>query len=404
MALQNPEQLKHLQNAFEAFNEMSDQLMLSYHQLEGQVDRLNRELAVAHGERIEQREQKQYLANRLESVLDALPAGVVVLNGKGIVQEANRVAIQLLAEPLKGQPWRKIIQKVFKPHPDDGHDISLRDGRIVSISTSSLEHEPGQIVLITDVSEKRQLEDKLRRYHRLSAMGQMAASLAHQIRTPAASALLYLSSLRRSENTPGAVEKYADKVHEQLCHIEAMVRDMLAYAKGEQASEANIFTPQELIDALKRAVRTQLDQADVALIVQSRESDLYLKGNREAFIGALINLVMNSLHAASDAPLRIEIHFTRYDANTLSITVKDNGVGIPIEIQETVFDPFVTTRPQGTGLGLAVVKSIVEKHGGQIRLESQHGRGTSITMRIPIYQAQAGEKTNIDDAEKEVWL
>ena len=404
MALQNPEQLKHLQNAFEAFNEMSDQLMLSYHQLEGQVDRLNRELAVAHGERIEQREQKQDLANRLESVLDALPAGVIVLNGKGIVQEANRVAIQLLAEPLKGQPWRKIIQKVFKPHPGDGHDISLRDGRIVSISTSSLEHEPGQIVLITDVSEKRRLEDKLGRYHRLSAMGQMAASLAHQIRTPAASALLYLSSLRRSENTPDAVEKYADKVHEQLCHIEAMVRDMLAYAKGEQASEANIFTPQELIDALKRAVQTQFNQADVALIIQSRESDLYLKGNREAFIGALINLVMNSLHAASDAPLRIEIHFTRYDANTLSITVKDNGVGIPIEIQETVFDPFVTTRPQGTGLGLAVVKSIVEKHGGQIRLESQHGRGTSITMRIPIYQAQAGEKTNIDDAEKEVWL
>ena len=404
MALQNPEQLKHLQNAFEAFNEMSDQLMLSYHQLEGQVDRLNRELAVAHGERIEQREQKQDLANRLESVLDALPAGVIVLNGKGIVQEANRVAIQLLAEPLKGQPWRKIIQKVFKPHPGDGHDISLRDGRIVSISTSSLEHEPGQIVLITDVSEKRRLEDKLGRYHRLSAMGQMAASLAHQIRTPAASALLYLSSLRRSENTPDAVEKYADKVHEQLCHIEAMVRDMLAYAKGEQASEANIFTPQELIDALKRAVQTQFNQADVALIIQSRESDLYLKGNREAFIGALINLVMNSLHAASDAPLRIEIHFTRYDANTLSITVKDNGVGIPIEIQETVFDPFVTTRPQGTGLGLAVVKSIVEKHGGQIKLESQQGRGTSITMRIPIYQTQAGGQANIDDAEKEVWL
>ena len=404
MASQNPEQLKHLQNAFEAFNEMSDQLMSSYHQLESQVDRLNRELAVAQGDRLEQFEQNRYLANRLASLLDALPAGVVVLNGKGVVQETNRVATELLAEPLKGQQWRTVIQRAFKPHPNDGHDISLQDGRIVSISTTSLGQEPGQILLITDVTEKRQLEDKLGRYHRLSAMGQMAASLAHQIRTPAASAILYLSNLRRSGKNPEAVEKYADKVHEQLCHIEAMVRDMLAYAKGGQVPQATIFTPQDLIDALKRAVQTQLDQAGVALIVQNRDSYLRLKGNREAFVGALINLVMNSVHAASEAPLRIELHFTRYDSNTISITVKDNGVGIPIEIQETVFDPFVTTRPQGTGLGLAVVKSIVEKHGGEIKLEPHQGRGTSITMKVPIYKAQEGGKTNQEDAEKEVWL
>ncbi len=404
MALQNPEQLKHLKNAFEAFNEMSEQLMSSYHLLEKQVEHLNQELATAHGDRLEQSEQNRYLANRLEYLLDVLPAAVVVLNGKGIVQDANRVATELLAEPLKGEQWRAVIQRAFKPRLEDGHDISLHDGRIVSISTSSLGQEPGQILLITDVTEKRHLQDKLGRYHRLSAMGQMAASLAHQIRTPTTSALLYLSNLRRSENNPEAIEKYTNKVNEQLCHIEAMVRDMLVYAKDGSEPQATVFSPQDLIDSLQHSVQAQLDNAGVALIVLNRNSDLRMKGNREAFVGALINLVMNSLHAAAHVPLRVEIHVARYNTNTISITVKDNGAGIPIDIQETVFDPFVTTRPQGTGLGLAVVKSIVEKHGGEIMLESQQGIGTSITMILPIYTDCSGEQTNQEKPEKEVWL
>lgn len=404
MALQSPDQLKHLKTAFQTFNEMSEQLMFSYHQLENQVERLSQELAVAHDDRLEQFEQNKYLANRLERLLDALPGGVVVLSGKGIVQETNSVAVELLGEPLKGMEWRTVIQRAFEPQADDGHDISLKDGRRVSISTSSLGKEPGQILLITDVTEKRLLQDRLGRYQRLSAMGQMAASLAHQIRTPTASALLYLSNLGRNGTDPETVSKYSDKVREQLRHIEAMVRDMLVYAKGGADAQTSIFTTQELIDSLTQSVQAQLDHNGVTLALENHVSGIQLKGNREALIGALLNLVMNSIHAVGQEPLRIELCFARHDANTISITVNDNGIGIPSEIQANIFDPFVTTRPQGTGLGLAVVKSIVEKHGGAINLESTQGKGTKVTITFPIYTDNNSKKTNKEEDNKEVWL
>ncbi len=404
MALQSPDQLKHLKTAFQTFNDMSEQLMSSYHLLENQVERLNQELAAAHDDNHEQFERNKYLANRLERLLDALPGGVVVLSGRGIVQETNLAAVELLGEPLKDMEWRTVIQRAFEPQVDDGHDISLKDGRRVSISTSSLGKEPGQILLITDVTDKRLLQDKLGRYQRLSAMGQMAASLAHQIRTPTASALLYLSNLGRNGTNSEAVSKYSEKIREQLRHIEIMVRDMLVYAKGGTDAQASIFTIQELIDSLTQSVQAQLDHNGVTLVIENSVSGIRLKGNREALIGALLNLVMNSLHAKGKQPLKIELCLSMHEANKISITVKDNGIGISSEIQANVFDPFVTTRPQGTGLGLAVVKSVVEKHGGEICLESEQGEGTRVTIIFPVFSDGNSNKTKEEQNTNEVWL
>ncbi len=404
MALQSPDQLKHLKTAFQTFNDMSEQLMSSYHLLENQVERLNQELAAAHDDNLEQFERNKYLANRLERLLDALPGGVVVLSGRGIVQETNLAAVELLGEPLKDMQWRTVIQRAFEPQVDDGHDISLKDGRRVSISTSSLGKEPGQILLITDVTDKRLLQDKLGRYQRLSAMGQMAASLAHQIRTPTASALLYLSNLGRNGTNPEAVSKYSEKIREQLLHIEVMVRDMLVYAKDGIDVQASIFTIQALIDSLTQSVQAQLDHNGVSLVIENSVSDIKLKGNREALIGALLNLVMNSMHAKGKGPLKIELYLSMHDANAISITVKDNGIGIPGDIQASVFDPFVTTRPQGTGLGLAVVKSVVEKHGGEISLESEQGEGTRVTIIFPVFSDGNSKKSKKELDNNEVWL
>lgn len=387
MGLQNTDQLQYLKNAFQTFNEMSEQLASSYHQLEAQVERLNQELAVAKGNYSQQSEQNQYLSNRLERLLDALPGGLVVLNGKGLVQDANTAAIDLLGNSLKGAAWREVIQRVFAPRADDGHDISLKDGRRVSISTSSLGSEPGQILLITDVTEKRQLQDALGRFQRLSAMGQMAATLAHQIRTPAASALLYLSNLERTRENPDTVTKYSDKVREQLRNIETMVSDMLAYARGGNNSQTMIFTTQTLIDALDRSVSGQFETNENQLFqLDNRIPDIKLRGNREAILGALTNLVMNSLHAAGQCPLRVIVSIRKLNNKNILISVNDNGTGIPENIRQKVFDPFVTTKPQGTGLGLAVVKSVIEKHGGSVVLESTSSAGTCINITLPAHE------------------
>ena len=176
-----------LQNAFTAFNQLSSQLASSYQALEQRVVHLNEELSRTQDARIHELTEKERLANRLATLLQALPGGVIALDRNGVVQEYNQAALTLLGEPLSGVAWSQVIARAFAPRNDDGHDVSLADGRRVNIATCPIENEPGQILLITEVTELRQLQDRVNQQQRLVAMGEMAASLAHQIRTPLAS-------------------------------------------------------------------------------------------------------------------------------------------------------------------------------------------------------------------------
>ena len=133
--------------------------------------------------------------SQLYAIFKALPTGVLLLDGTGIITRANPAAIDLLGEPLEGELWRHVITRCFEPREDDGHEISLRDGRRVQLSTQPLQDQAGQLVFINDLTETRQLQDRINHMKRLSALGNMAASLAHQIRTPLSAAMLYAANL-----------------------------------------------------------------------------------------------------------------------------------------------------------------------------------------------------------------
>ena len=160
MSLPANNKINELQDAFSVFNEVSQQLASSYKDLEGRVEQLNGELALAHDARLEELTAKERVADRLETLLKALPAGVIVLDSEGYIQECNPQATDLLGEPLQGLLWREVIERAFSPRSDDGHEISLRDGRLVSISTQALGSEPGQIILLQDVTEARMFQQK----------------------------------------------------------------------------------------------------------------------------------------------------------------------------------------------------------------------------------------------------
>ncbi|PRM91026.1 PAS domain-containing sensor histidine kinase, partial [Arcobacter cryaerophilus gv. occultus] len=127
--------------------------------------------------------------SQLYAIFTALPTGVLLLDGEGRITRANPAALALLGEPLAGQAWRQIIDRCFQPREDDGHEISLRDGRRVQLSTQPLPDQPGQLVFITDLTETRKLQDRCNHIKRVSALGNMAASLAHHILTPLSAAI-----------------------------------------------------------------------------------------------------------------------------------------------------------------------------------------------------------------------
>ena len=165
-----------LKKAFEAFNAMSEQLSKSYQVLESRVSTLTDELDTVSAKRLDELAEKEQLASRLESLLNVLPGGVIVLDKRGVITQANPAAYDMLGEPLEGELWRDVIKRSFRPREDDGHEVSTQDGRRYSIATRSLA-EDGQIILLTDNTETRQLQDELSRHERLSALGKMVFCL-----------------------------------------------------------------------------------------------------------------------------------------------------------------------------------------------------------------------------------
>ncbi len=371
-----------LEQAFELFNQMSTQLTASYSMLEARVTELKGQLALVSAQRMQELAEKERLAHRLQSLLDLLPGGVIVIDGQGVVREANPVARTLLVKPLVGMLWREVINRSFAPRDDDGHEISLKDGRRLSIATRSLHGEPGQLVLLTDLTETRRLQDQLSRHERLSALGRMVASLAHQIRTPLSAALLYASHLTEQALPLEQQQRFAGRLKERLHELEHQVRDMLVFARGELPLP-NRIAPSALFDALRAAAEMHVQGMSVRWQCDARAGELLC--NRDTLVGTVLNLIENSIQAAG-REARLKIHLYARD-NTLRLCVSDNGDGIDPVTLARLGEPFFTTKTTGTGLGLAVVQAVARAHQGELQLRSRVARGTCATLILPLLPA-----------------
>ena len=361
---------------------MSDRLGASQQFLQTRVAELKDQLAETSAQRRREFDEKERLANRLQSLLDLLPGGVIVIDGQGVVRETNPVAQELLGGPLEGSLWRDVIARSFAPRKDDGHEISLKDGRRVSIATRSLNGEPGQLVLLTDLTETRLLQEQLARHERLSALGRMVASLAHQIRTPLSTALLYASHLEQGGLSAEQQQRFAGRLKDRLNELEHQVRDMLVFARGDLPLEDRL-APAELLSALRAAAEARVD--GIAVRWQCDVQGGALLCNRDTLVGALLNLIENALQATSSDP-GLKVHFYARDS-VLRISISDNGVGMDAVTLARLGEPFFTTRATGTGLGLAVVKSVARAHSGALELRSRPGRGTCATLQLPLLPA-----------------
>ena len=385
-ALAIPDKSEDLQTAFELFNQMSQQLTDSYFLLENRVAELNQELNSVADQRLKELAEKEKIANRLENLLNFLPGGVVVLDSRGRVSECNPAALDLLGEPLQGQLWRDVIVHSFAPRKDDGHEVSLRDGRRISIATRNLGAD-GQIILLTDQTETRRLQSELSRNERFSAMGKMMSALAHQIRTPLSAAMLYAGHLCSDKLDAAKRHQFSEKICNRLNNIERQVQDMLVFAKGELPLN-DVITVKQLQQAFAEAMEVPLMTTNSRCFWRNECAEKVILCNREALIGALLNLVNNAIQAVGkNAKLRITFALTdnkHLRTAQLMIAVCDAGPGIAPELLPSLGDLFVTTKAQGTGLGLAVVKAVAHAHRGNFNLQSTLGQGTCASLYMPL--------------------
>jgi two-component system sensor histidine kinase FlrB len=340
-----------------------------------QVRRLDKESFP--GELTLLRQQNQ----QLQQVIDVMPTGMIMLDGNGIVVKMNKTAQQLLDEPILGQAWFDVIKRSFKPRADDWHEVSLNDGRRVKLEITALGNQPGQLIMITDLTETRLLQDKLGQLQRLSSLGRMVSKLAHQIRTPLSAAMLYGENLRNSKLTEVARASFQDKLVSRLQDLEQQVNDMLLFAKSGKQAVVEPVNVNQLIAHAKQAIEPQILQAAAKVNLYFCQQGGEILGNVTALSGAIQNLIHNSL-AVIKSNAVIDISAYCQDEYAY-ISVRDNGQGISAELADKIFEPFYTSRSQGTGLGLAVVKSVTNAHQGEVRLISQPGEGAHFCLKIP---------------------
>lgn len=321
----------------------------------------------------------------LEKLLAVLPTGVLTLDNQGRVVDANPSAQKLLGSGLEGEYWRDVIQANFDPRVDDGHEVSLISGKRVSLMTRSLDDGNGQLIVITDLTETRELQTQLSRHQRLSAMGQMMSSLAHQIRTPLSAALLHADNLIGRHAGNQQVSGSGQKIIARLHNIERQISDMLIFAKGGVAPVQHTD-----VESLQRMFTEA-----AADLCQSYDSDIEwsyctaqetVHCNIDALVGAFLNLLENAMQASpSFSKVFVEISAqtadTQYSDHSLLIKVIDNGSGIDASKLNNKDQSYQSTKLNGNGLGLEIVKLVCKSHGGDFKFAAVE-KGACAEMRI----------------------
>jgi len=211
---------------------------------------------------------------------------------------------------------------------------------------------------------------------RLSVIGEMTAEFAHQVRTPLASAMLYTSQLDTS--TPEQ-KRVVEKITGRLNDLGRMVNDMLGFAAGAKPARERVLA-NDLLDAAVRTIEPTLAPT-TRLSVRSDPDGTFITANKEALKGALLNLINNAEQAcANDSELELS---ARPYGDRILFSVADNGPGIAPDCISRLFEPFYTTRPEGTGLGLAVVQAVAKSHDGRVTVDTSPS-GTTFIISLPV--------------------
>ena len=362
-----------------ALDRATQELNTSYLDLCERVERLTQELHQSRTQLMRELAEKEVIFQRLSAVVQALPGGILLVDRHDIVRDANPQAIELVGEPVIGELWTVIEQRAVNLRYESAEGDKRRH---VAVSVQPLAGSGEKLILITDTTAQHETQALESQKQRLMAMGEMAARLAHQIRTPIASTTLYLAQLAREDLAAAERGDICDSLSTALRHVEGTIDSMLGFIRGDTRELVPLFL-QDVMQEFEALIRDGLSLDAEQLVVTPVDRSVRILGAREDLVGALSNLVCNAVQASGEAP-EIHVSVNALDARSIQIRVRDHGPGIDEAHLPHIFDPFYTTRAAGTGLGLAVVAMTVNQHGGDISARNHPTGGAEFLISLPM--------------------
>jgi signal transduction histidine kinase len=229
------------------------------------------------------------------------------------------------------------------------------------------------------------VEEQLRRAEKLSTLGEMAAVLAHEIRNPLGS-IRGTAEILKDDYRPGDPKhEFIEIQIRETERLNRVVEDFLRMARPQPSEMTSCSLVEELETVVTLVSRDALKRG-VSILFDPFTGESGIHANGEKLRQAFLNIVINALQATPSGG-NVTIAINRIESG-LEISFIDSGSGIDADSLSKIFDPFFTTKPDGTGLGLAITKKIIESHGGVLTVESEAGKGTIVSVRLPI---QAGD-------------
>ncbi len=261
------------------------------------------------------------------------------------------------------------------------------DGGIVEVEVSGVrfvdEEGPAILLMFHDISERKRLQEQLRKTERVAELGTLASGMAHEIGTPMNVILGRAEYLMERVNDE-PVKKGLQTIISQVERITRVMNQLLAFARRRTPERGPLAMKDVIINSVEM-FQQRLAKSLVQVEMNFDEQCPKVQGDPDQMSQVVINLIMNAVHAMPEGGiLRITL---APEKEKVKLTVADTGIGIPQEALTKIFDPFFTTKEfgKGTGLGLTVVKGIIEEHQGSIAVESEEGKGTTFTIMLPTY-------------------
>lgn len=411
-----PENLEQLAGVLLSFNNTTERLRDTYDGLKSYITNLASELEA-------NLQEKDRIKSHLKNVLESVSCGIIVSDMEGVVSTVNRAAGAIWeCEPaelvgrsvsevfgrLEGWegplPSRLAASEASSPVEVSFHrPSSVRRYFLVSSCPlfDKLEGRTGTVTIVEETTELKRLEKKIQRANQLSAMGEMVAALAHEIRNPLGSIELHASLIEKHLAAEPDELQWRESLEFILQGVRSLnltVSNMLLINQ----EPPSVFTPVDVAGHIREVLGfmgPMLESASVAAEVEAEEGLPPALGDKELLSQVWLNLLQNALQAMAPEGGLLKVTIRRsprgsapasedngsWSGEAVEVQISDTGHGMEPELLERVFNPFFTTRPKGSGLGLAIVHKIVEAHRGTVDVESEPGRGTTFTFSLPAH-------------------
>jgi len=337
-----------------------------------------------------------------ERILESMSDGMVAVDESGRVNTVNRSAEEFLGrkrDDLIGRAYQEafpgwlagvINDTLSGGYVQDGLRIAVSTGvaeRIVEVSTTPLRDSAGVLrgaeAEFSDQTELERLSEALEAQKRFSAIGEMAATVAHEVRNPLASIQGFADLLKLEVGDSGKAREYLGDLLGEVRRMEKIVGSFLVYARPPRPDISPV-EPVAVVQEVARSMRGEFEKAGVILEVTGPDRVVMVRADRKMMMMVLANLLRNSLEASSaGGRVRLGVTGDGVPGGGVRFSVEDEGSGLDPELLPRLFTPFVTNKAQGTGLGLSLSKKFVDAHGGTISIRAMD-KGARAEVVFPV--------------------